>query len=141
VSDFSWHTRIYWEDTDGSGVVYHANYVRFFERARTEWLRAKGLSQQDLRARHGIVFTVSNIEVDYLRPARLDDELVTTVVLDQLRRVSLTFSQSLSLKAGDELARARVRIACVSESTFRPAALPDEFLKAVSKTRMTGVSV
>lgn len=131
---FTWPTRVYWEDTDGSGVVYHANYLRFFERARTEWLRARGLSQQALRARHKIVFTVSNIEVDYLRPARLDDELEATVVLEQLRRVSFSFRQILRYQARPQmdLARARVRVACVDETRFRPSALPDEFVKTIS---------
>jgi acyl-CoA thioester hydrolase len=73
VSRFCWPARVYWEDTDGGGVVYYANYLRFMERARTEWLRALGLSQQSLAEAHGIVFTVVGLNIEYRRPARLDD--------------------------------------------------------------------
>ncbi len=136
---FIWPTRVYYEDTDATGVVYHARYLHYFERARTEWLRAMGISQQDLRAQHRVVFTLSNLEVDYLLPARLDDELLTTVVMAKMGRASFSFSQVLHYKSRPEveLARARVRVGCVDEATFRPCALPDEFVKTVS----TGVSV
>ena len=139
MTTFSWPIRVYYEDTDATGVVYHARYLQYFERARTEWLRARGLSQQELRSRHQVVFTLSNLEVDYLRPARLDDELVATAVLSQLRRVSFTFSQVLHYKGRPDavLARARVRVGCVGEASFKPCALPDEFLEVVSN----GVSV
>lgn len=131
---FSWPARVYYEDTDATGVVYHANYLRYFERARTEWLRALGVSQQELRGQSGVVFTLANLEVDYLRPARLDDELVVTVAIEHLRRASLSFSQTVELKNVPDgvLARARARVGCVDERSFRPCPLPDDFVQKVS---------
>ncbi len=131
---FTWPARVYYEDTDASGVVYHANYLRYFERARTEWLRALGLSQQELRGASGVVLTLANLEVDYLRPARLDDELVVTVTVEHLRRASLTFSQTVQLRNGPDalLARARARVGCVDQHSFRPCALPDDFVRRAS---------
>ena len=129
---FHWHARVYYEDTDASGVVYHANYLRYFERGRTEWLRNMGFSQQNINAASGVVFTVANLEIDFLRPARLDDDLVVPVVVEHMRRASLTFRQALTRKAdGELLARARVRVGCVDVSSFRPCALPEAFVAYV----------
>jgi len=130
---FYWQVRAYYEDTDASGVVYHAQYLKYFERARTEWLRAMGFSQDNLRARLDVVFTVANLEIDYLRPARLDDELLVTVVVAEVRRASLHFRQVLARKQEPaiELARARVRVGCVDVATFRPCALPDEIQRYI----------
>lgn len=131
---FTWPVRVYYEDTDATGVVYHANYLRYFERARTEWLRALGVAQQELRGQSGVVFTLANLEVDYLRPARLDDDLLVTVAVEHLRRASLTFSQAVHLRNDPDapLARARARVACVDEHGFRPCPLPDDFVQKVS---------
>ncbi|MES2490243.1 MAG: tol-pal system-associated acyl-CoA thioesterase [Pseudomonadota bacterium] len=124
---FNWPIRIYYEDTDVSGVVYHANYLRYFERARTEWLRAQGLSQETLRMEHGIAFTVANMEIDFLMPARLDEQLNVTVELISRKRASLIFGQTLHrLDAPEQvLARAKARVGCVDIANFRPRALPD----------------
>lgn len=123
---FSWPLRIYYEDTDLSGVVYHANYLRYFERARTEWVRALGLSQDQLLQEHGLAFTVAHLEIRYRRPARLDDELEVTVSVAQRRRASLLFDQTLRDPATEEiLATAQVMVACVDTRSFRPRALPD----------------
>ena len=124
---FVWPIRIYYEDTDVSGVVYHANYLRYFERARTEWLRQKGLSQESLRTQHGIAFTVANMEIDFRSPARLDDELEVTVELNTLKRASLIFGQTLHRVAAPEfvLCRATVRVGCVDVLNFKPRALPE----------------
>jgi len=116
--------RVYYEDTDASGVAYHANYLRWFERARTEWLRARGYGQERLRVEEGVAFTVSTIEVEYRKPARLDDELQVQTRVAELRRASLIFEQSLLRADGQLLSTARVRIACVDAATFRPKALP-----------------
>jgi len=118
-----------------SGVVYHASYLRFLERARTEWLRALGFSQERLKDELGVVFTVAGMEIDFLRPARLDDALEATVALDGRKRASLNFVQTLR-RAGDVntmLTRARVRAACVAMDTFRPCALPDGIFVAIGK--------
>ena len=114
-------------------MVYHAQYLKYFERARTEWLRAMGFSQDNLRARLDVVFTVANLEIDYLRPARLDDELVVTVIVAEVRRASLHFRQTLARKheLGVELARAKVRVGCVDVGTFRPCAMPEEFIRYI----------
>lgn len=132
---FYWPVRAYYEDTDASGVVYHAVYLKYFERARTEWLRAMGFSQHGLRERLDVVFTVANLEVDYLRPARLDDDLDVTVVVAEMRRASLHFRQELARKGERDapLARALVRVGCVDVGSFRPCALPVEFVEHVEK--------
>ena len=122
---FSWPIRVYWEDTDASGVVYHANYLRWFERARTEWLRARGHDQEQLRTGQGVAFTVADLSIRYLRPARLDDALDVEVVVAETRKASLKFRQVLRRSGGGEiLAEAEVRVGCVDAATFRPRALP-----------------
>lgn len=126
--EFIWPIRVYWEDTDASGVVYHANYLRWFERARTEWLRARGLSQEDLRHQEGVAFTVANLHVDYVRPARLDDELVIHTRVASAGRASIEFAQRLCRSGnGEELARLQARVACVDALSFKPRGLPASF--------------
>ena len=124
---FTWPIRIYYEDTDVSGVVYHANYLRYFERGRTEWLRAQGFSQEALRVEHGIAFTVANLEIDFVSPARLDDQLDVTVELTSRKRASLIFGQTLRRVDAPErvLARVTARVACVDVANFRPRVLPE----------------
>lgn len=116
--------RVYYEDTDASGVVYHAAYLRYFERARTEWVRSLGLSQQVLMQKFGVAFTVSALSVEYLRPVRLDDLLQVDATVDNLRRASLEFVQTVVREGGVVLARARARVACVDTAHFRPCGLP-----------------
>ena len=125
MSAFIWPLRVYWEDTDASGVVYHANYLRWFERARTEWLRDKGYDQERLRTEQGVAFTVAGLEIRYLRPARLDDALQVEVSITEARRASLVFSQVIR-RVGDAtlLSEATVRVGCVGAATFRPTAIP-----------------
>lgn len=133
MATFQWPVRVYYEDTDASRVVYHAAYVKYFERARTEWLRAHGFSQHELHDRLGVVFTVANLEVDFLRPARLDDELFVSVSVEQVRGASITFGQALT--RGDDvlLARAHVRVGCVDAAGFRPCALPKAFVERLEQ--------
>ncbi len=120
---FSWPTRVYWEDTDAGGVVYHAQYAAFLERARTEWLRAQGLGQERLRAEHDLVFAVRSMQLDFIKPARLDDLLQVRVELQQCRRASVVFDQSIV--RGDELLlTAEVRVASLAAAAFRPKPLP-----------------
>ena len=130
---FSWPTRVYWEDTDAGGVVYHAQYLAFMERARTEWLRARGHGQELLRNDHDLVFAVRAICMDFLRPARLDDLLAVTVELQACKRASVVFVQSV-VRGDETLLTAEVRVAALSASGFRPKPLPDalyEELKAL----------
>jgi tol-pal system-associated acyl-CoA thioesterase len=128
VSEFSWRARVYWEDTDGGGVVYYANYLKFMERARTEWLRAMGHSQAEIAEQFGFVFAVVEVKVNYRRPARLDDELTVTCLPVPEGRASIRFKQVIR-KDGETLAEGEVRVACVDAKNFRPRALPD-FIKA-----------
>jgi acyl-CoA thioester hydrolase len=121
---FSFPIRVYWEDTDAGGVVYHAQYLCFLERARTEWLRAQGIEQHGLREQQDLVLAVREMQLDFLKPARLDDLLQASVMLDQRRSASFQISQEL-WRGEQCLLRARVRIACLHASNFRPRALPD----------------
>ncbi len=128
---FNWPVRVYWEDTDAGGVVYHASYLRFIERARSEWLRSRGVEQQKLRGTHGILFVVSEIDVKFLSPARLDDQLVATIDSFTRRSASLTFAQCILRPAdGARLVEARVRAACVDAATLKPTRIPD-FLRSI----------
>jgi len=121
---FAWPVRVYVEDTDFGGIVYYANYLRWFERARTEWLRTKGYSQAMLAREPGIVFSVVSARVDYRRPARLDDELVVTCEPRPDGRASLRFAQQV-LRGEELLAEGEVRVACLAAGTLRPVRLPE----------------
>ena len=127
---FSWPVRVYWEDTDAGGIVYYANYLKFFERARTEWLRAKGIHQQALREETGGMFVVSQAQVNYLKSARLDDELLLTTALTQSGRVAMTINQQAWLKHPDKpvlLCEATIRASWVS-AIGKPARIPQVIL-------------
>jgi acyl-CoA thioester hydrolase len=130
VTDFSWRTRVYWEDTDGGGVVYYANYLKFMERARTEWLRSLGHSQREIADELGFVFAVAEVKVNYRKPARLDDELAVTCVPVPEGRASIRFRQTISCE-DRLLADGEVRVVCVDAATFKPRPLPD-FIRPVS---------
>lgn len=124
---FSWPVRVYWEDTDAGGVVYHARYVAFMERARSEWLRTFGQQQEQLRRGGAQVFVVRAMQLDFHRPARLDDELTVGVVLQECRRASMVMCQSIH-RHGELLANAVVRLASVSAADFRPIAIEPDLL-------------
>ncbi|MEC8848713.1 MAG: tol-pal system-associated acyl-CoA thioesterase [Polycyclovorans sp.] len=120
--------RVYWEDTDASGVVYHANYLKWAERGRTEWLRALGGEQQRWIVEAGIAFTVAEMTVRYRRPARLDDRVLIKTELGVQRRASLMFEQRVLLAdSGELLAEMSVKAGCVDVKTFRPRPLPEWF--------------
>jgi acyl-CoA thioester hydrolase len=120
---FSWPVRVYYEDTDAGGVVYYANYLKFFERARTEWLRSSGLNQDRLAQEEGLIFVVRRAALDFMRPARLDDMLEVTVEPLKLARVYVQLVQE-ARRDGQVLARAEIRVACLSLRGFKPAAIP-----------------
>ena len=128
MSEFVWSARVYWEDTDGGGIVYYANYLRFLERARTEWLRQLGHSQQRLVREEGILFTVVSLQIEYRAPARLDDELEISCEPHPQGPASLRFAQSVYRRAAasgrELLAEASVRVACLDARTMRPRRLP-----------------
>jgi acyl-CoA thioester hydrolase len=131
VSESSWPVRVYYEDTDAGGVVYHAGYIRYFERGRTEWLRALGFSQARLKEEQGVLFTVVNLEIKYLQPARLDDELQVVTQSKIAGGASMQFEQSLQ-RNGLELARGKVLVAAVDAITFKPRRLPAELRTRIS---------
>ena len=120
---FSWPVRVYYEDTDSAGVVYYANYLRYFERARTEWLRRLGFEQTALAAQHGVVFVVRSISVEYLSPARFNDALDITVELDRIGASQITMFQRV-VRGGGVLVTAQVRLACVSLAAMKPVRMP-----------------
>ena len=133
---FSWAARVYWEDTDGGGIVYYANYLRFLERARTEWLRSLGHSQQELARDPGILFAVAGLSVEYRRPARLDDELTITCEPHRERATAIRFEQRIH-RAPDSglLVEAQVRVVCLEARTLRPKRLPDFLVGALPLER------
>lgn len=126
--EFSWPVRVYYEDTDSGGVVYYANYLRFMERARTEWLRRLGFEQDDLREREGILFAVHSLQVDYHKPARFNDLLQVTVRAEKIGRASLDFAQTIGLQQDGQpaevLCSGRVRVACVTADGIQACAMP-----------------
>ncbi|HLF97684.1 MAG TPA: tol-pal system-associated acyl-CoA thioesterase [Methylococcaceae bacterium] len=127
MTSFSWQVRVYYEDTDAGGVVYYANYLKFFERARTEYLRALGFEQDALRASYGILFAVKSVAVDYRAPARFNDLLWVSAELTEFRRASFSFAQALGRVGESEaLCTAAVRIACLDAVSFRPRPMPDQ---------------
>ena len=126
--------RVYWEDTDAGGVVFYANYLKFFERARTEWLRALGIGQQALRDGTGAIFIVTDTRVRYRAPARLDDALSVTVELRQRGTASMTIVQQAwrgDVGEGTLLAEGEIRIGCVDHGTFRPRRIPIEVIQTL----------
>jgi acyl-CoA thioester hydrolase len=145
---FEWPLRVYWEDTDAGGVVFYANYLKFFERARTEWLRAAGVAQQALRETTGAMFVVSETAVRYLQPARLDDHLRITVAVRERGRASLLFHQqawrlpahattpsvpdAAALAPAVLLAEGSIRVGCVDAQTFKPRRIPAEVWETLS---------
>jgi len=131
---FTWPVRVYYEDTDAGGVVYHANYIRFMERARTEFLRHLGFELTVLEREQRLIFAVRGLSVDYRRPARLNDWLEVSVDLEAVRSASLLFGQEVR-RDGELLCDARVRVASLTADTFRPMALPDFMLDRLDGAR------
>jgi len=130
MTNFQWPVRVYYEDTDAGGVVYYANYLRFFERARTEWMRACGFEQDQLDQQHQLLFAVRSIQVDYLSPARFNQALIVDTQVNQFRGASILFLQTISLEADQSqvMCEAKVRIVCIHAQTFTARPIP-EFLK------------
>jgi acyl-CoA thioester hydrolase len=142
VSPFRWASRVYWEDTDAGGIVYYGNYLRFLERARTEWLRSLGFSQLKLAESPGVLFAVVSLNIEYRRPARLDDELLTTCEPAVEGSATIRFAQRIYRGAdveptrdgptkNDLIVEASVRVACIDARTLRPKRLPDFLTSAL----------
>lgn len=135
MSEFSLPVRVYYEDTDAAGVVYYANYLRFIERARTDWLRTLGVDQGRLMETHGVAFAVRSLDADYLKPGRLDDELVVRSTLEEVGRAQVVFRQNV-MRDEELLFSARVRVVSFDPVAARPVAIPKEIqekFKALEK--------
>jgi acyl-CoA thioester hydrolase len=126
-AEFEWSIRVYYEDTDAGGVVYHSNYLNFLERARTEMLRAKGIEQPELKAIHQTIFVIRSIKVDYLKPAFFNDLLETNTKITQIRKASLIFAQTIS-RAEVVLCKAEICVACVDTETMRAKAISNDLI-------------
>lgn len=132
---FTWPVRVYWEDTDAGGIVFYANYLKFFERSRTEWLRAKGISQQALKDATGGMFVVSDAQVRFLQSARLDDELLVTTSLLAAGRASMTIHQQTLLTTANGprlLCEATIRAGWVNASTLKPDRIPAQIIDVLT---------
>ena len=124
TEQFSWPVRVYYEDTDAGGIVYYGNYLKFMERARTEWLRSRGIDVARLADTERLMFTVRAITLDFLQPARLSDNLDVSVAVGRMRKVSVELQQVV-VRAGDVLCTGQVRLACVDVDTLKPRAMPE----------------
>jgi acyl-CoA thioester hydrolase len=134
-AEFVWAVRVYWEDTDAGGIVFYANYLKFFERARTEWLRSRGIGQASLREATGGMFVVSDAQLRYLNPARLDDELLVTAQPFDIGRASLTIRQRAWRHDPDGpllLCEGSIRIGWVDATRHRPLRIPPTVLEALT---------
>jgi acyl-CoA thioester hydrolase len=130
AAEFIWPIRVYYEDTDSGGVVYYANYLKFMERARTEWLRSLGFEQDQLAEQNGIVFAVRKVEMDFISPARFNDALEVKVGIVERKRASMTFRQEITnTSSGRILCSGKVQVASVDAATFRPRPIPEPVLK------------
>jgi acyl-CoA thioester hydrolase len=134
MSVFQWPVRVYYEDTDSGGVVYYANYLRFMERARTEWMRALGFEQDQLIREEGIVFAVRSANIEFLRPARFNDLLSVMTDLQQRGRASLTFMHTIIREHEESrpCCTGEVKIACINADSFRPQPIPDTLMKEIA---------
>ncbi len=131
MSVFAFPVRVYWEDTDAGGVVFYANYLKFFERARTEWLRSAGVGQQQLREDTGTMFVVAEVSTRYLSAARLDDVLSVTVQIEEQGAASMVIVQE-AWRGDTLLAQGRIRIGCVQAETLKPCRIPKQVLQAIA---------
>ena len=128
---FTWPVRVYYEDTDAGGVAYHSNYLKYMERARTEWLRALGFELDVLHSEQSVLFAVVEAHLEFLRPARLNDRLTVGVKLVRLGPASLELAQTVSRDPDTLLCRGEVRVACLDSARFRPRPMPDALLRGL----------
>ena len=129
---FNWPVTVYYEDTDAGGVVYHSNYLNYFERARTEMLRSIGVNQQIL-LQQDIGFVVRHIDIDFFQAARLDEQLTVLTFISEIKRVSLTFAQEVMNSDGQILSKATVKVACVKSSMMKPTTIPQFIITELTK--------
>lgn len=132
--EFIWPVRVYYEDTDVAGVVFYANYLRFYERGRTEWLRSLGW-EQDILIDKGLAFAVAHVDAKYLLPARFNDKLLIKTKIASVRRTSVIFEQEIVTDNEQQLLvnKATIRVACVDMKTMKPAAMPDYLKEEIAR--------
>lgn len=131
MNDFQWPVRVYYEDTDAGGVVFYANYLKFFERARTEMLRNLGFEQDQLIVEQQIIFVVRSVQIDYLKPARFNESLNVSAKITVAKKASLNFEQIIT-RNEDVLCKGNVRVACLNASSMKPKAIPDFLLEKLT---------
>ena len=126
--EFIWQIRVYYEDTDAGEVIFYANYLKFMERSRTEWLRKIGFDHKILKEKYGLLFAVKNLTIDYIKPGHLDDLLTVTSELLDSRKASLTFGQNIKNENSELLSEAKVKIACINSKTLKASPMPDKLI-------------
>tara|TARA_B100000686_G_C16713881_1_gene930817 strand:- start:669 stop:1079 length:411 start_codon:yes stop_codon:yes gene_type:complete len=126
--EFIWQIRVYYEDTDAGEVIFYANYLKFMERARTEWLRKIGFDHKILKEKYELLFAVKNLTIDYIKPGHLDDLLTVTSELLDSRKASLTFGQNIKNENSELLSEAKVKIACINSKTLKASPMPDKLI-------------
>ena len=134
MSTFKFDLRVYYEDTDAQGVVYYANYLKYLERARSEWLRQGGIPVSLLANEQNLVFVVRRVEIDYMAAAKLDDELSITVELVEVSKVSFKLNQNI-LRQGKVLSRASLKLACLDSTKFKPVRIPDKINELIQTSQ------
>jgi acyl-CoA thioester hydrolase len=133
MKEFLWPVRVYYEDTDSGGVVYYANYLKFMERGRSEFLRSLGFEQDRMLADEGVIFVVRRVEIDFHAPARFNDSLQIGVKLVQHKRASMTFLQEIKRENNEQiLCSGKVQIACIDAERFHPCAIPDQLVREIT---------
>ena len=125
---FTWQIRVYYEDTDAAGIVFYANYLRYMERARTEWLRSIGYEHDILKEKYEILFAVKSVSIEYIKPAYLDDLLLVTSSLLKKRGASLIFQQTIKNKNNELLIEAKIKVACLNVITLKASAMPEDLI-------------
>jgi len=133
--NFKWPVRVYYEDTDSGGVVYYANYLGFMERARTEYLRHYGFEQDQLIEEENTIFAVRSVQLDYLSPAKFNDQLIVTAKIIELKKASMLFEQKIFRENSPEqtLCQGQVRIACLRADSFRPTSIPQAITQSITE--------
>ncbi len=129
----SFRYRVYYEHTDGGGVVYHSRYLNFFERARTDWLRERNIFQSQLQAEHNMVYAVTTANLKFLKPARMDDELTVSCQMVKMKRASVEFHQEMYNQDGTKLATVYIKAACIKADTFSIMAIPERIKEELIK--------
>lgn len=132
VTEFSFNMRVYYEDTDAAGVVFYANYLKYMERARTEWLRSAGYDHEQLVNDYDLLFAVKDLSINYIKPGKLDDLLTINSELLKKRGASLVFKQTILNEEHETLVKAEIRVACINASTFKAAPMPEKLLKELA---------